>query len=138
MVLGWFEREEDRDTMHTFESDLLEFWDQHSDEATEVHMLIRLYEKGPCSFRRNRAVRRLIELNALPEGVRVECWFDSNGDIRALVGEKADERLSLRLRQFEPETECAIELSDLRARKVADPFADSRALDGGDFIDHYF
>jgi hypothetical protein len=44
-----------------------------------------LYERGPCSFCRERTVHRLIERGALTEELRLECSFDANGDIRDLA-----------------------------------------------------
>jgi hypothetical protein len=89
IILNWFEREDDRDTLHHFEMDLLDFWKQHNNDATEVRMLLSLYEKGPCSFCRERAVCRLMELNSLTEDMRAECAFDSNDEIRELVSAEA-------------------------------------------------
>ena len=85
IVLGWFEAEEDRDVRHSFGTDLREFWKQHPAEDTEVRMLCALYENGPCSFCRERAVERLIELDALTVQMRAECAYDANSDIRDLV-----------------------------------------------------
>jgi hypothetical protein len=85
IALSWFEAEEDRGTLHSFGTDLINFWKGHPDERTAVLMLRTLYEKGPCSYCRERAVRRLIERNALTEEMRAECVYDSNYDIRELV-----------------------------------------------------
>lgn len=84
-VLGWFEGAEDREVRHSFGIDLKEFWKLHPDENTEVRMLRAMYEKNPCSFCRERAVERLIALNALTEQTRAECACDANDDIRDLV-----------------------------------------------------
>jgi hypothetical protein len=85
LVLGWFEAEEDHEVRHSFGIDLRNFWKQHPDEKTEVRMLLSMYEKDPCSFCREHAVRRLIELDALTEQLRAECAYDANSDIRNLV-----------------------------------------------------
>jgi hypothetical protein len=85
IVLKWFDADEDEETLHAFGSDLLDFWEQHPDEKSEVPMLLALYERGPCSFCRETAVRRLIKRAALPEGLREECAHDANQDIRELV-----------------------------------------------------
>jgi hypothetical protein len=85
IALRWFEREDDQETRHAFGSDLIDFWKAHPDEGTEVVMLRALYEKGPCSFCREQAVRRLIELNALSEDLRAECAYDASDEIRDLV-----------------------------------------------------
>ncbi|MDP8989389.1 MAG: hypothetical protein M3N41_04825 [Acidobacteriota bacterium] len=85
IVLDWFEAEEDRDGRHSFGTDLREFWKQHPAEDTEVRMLRALYEKGTCSFCRERAVEQLIKLDALTDHIRAECSYDANSDIRDLV-----------------------------------------------------
>jgi hypothetical protein len=86
-VLGWFETEKDLEVRHSFGMDLREFWEQHPDADTEIGMLLSLYEMGPCSACRERAVKRLIELGALPEQLRKECTLDANSDIRDFVRE---------------------------------------------------
>jgi hypothetical protein len=85
LVLSWFEAEQDREVRHSFGMDLEEFWKQHPNENTEVPMLGLLYEKGPCSECRRRAVKRLVELDASTEQLRAECAYDANDDIRELV-----------------------------------------------------
>jgi hypothetical protein len=85
IALRWFETEEDLETLHSFGMDLKDLWERHPDEETEVPMLLAMYERGPCSFCRERTVRRLIERGALTEELRLECSFDANGDIRDLV-----------------------------------------------------
>ncbi len=87
IVLGWFNAEEDVEVRHSLEMDLRQFWEQHPDEKTEVRMLQSLYEKGPCFVCRERAVERLIELNALTKQMLTECACDANDDIRDLVRE---------------------------------------------------
>jgi hypothetical protein len=87
IVLRWFQEEEDRETLHSLGMDLIDFWKRHPDEETEVPMLRSLYEKGPCSFCREAAVRRLLERGELADQLRAECAWDSNSDIRNLVGE---------------------------------------------------
>lgn len=85
IALRWFETEEDLETLHSFGMDLKDLWERYPDEETEVPMLLAMYERGPCSFCRERTVRRLIERGALTEELRLECSFDANGDIRDLV-----------------------------------------------------
>ena len=85
IVRGWFEAEQDRRAQHTLGMDMKEFWKNHPDQTTEVPMLQSLYEKGPCSECRERAVERLIELDALTDQIRAECAYDANSDIRDLV-----------------------------------------------------
>jgi hypothetical protein len=86
IVLSWFDAEVESEARHALGMDMEEFWEQHPDEATEVRMLISLYEKGPCSHCRYNAIRDLIELGALTEQMRAECAYDANNDIRDLVG----------------------------------------------------
>jgi hypothetical protein len=85
IVLGWFEGEDDPEVVHSMGMDLEDFWDHHPDDGTAVRMLCALYEKGPCSFCRGGAVRRLIERGALSDAMREECAWDANEDIRKLV-----------------------------------------------------
>jgi asparagine synthetase A len=61
IALRWFETEKDLETLHSLGMDLKDLWERHPDEETEVPMLLALYERGPCSFCRERPVRRLIE-----------------------------------------------------------------------------
>ncbi len=85
IALRWFEAEDDPETLHAFGIDLLKFWQRHPDEETEIPMLRAMYEKGPCSFCRERVVRRLIARGALTGELRSECAFDANRDIRELI-----------------------------------------------------
>jgi len=87
IALRWFETEEDLETLHSLGMDLKDLWERHPDEETEVPMLLTLYERGPCSFCRERTVHRLIERRALTEELRLECSYDANGDICDLVKE---------------------------------------------------
>ena len=89
MVLGWFEAEDDPEVVHSMGMDLKDFWDLHPGDGTAVRMLRALYEKGPCSFCRDGAVRRLIERGALSDEMRQECVWDGNEDIRKLVASPA-------------------------------------------------
>ncbi len=84
-ALRWFETEEDAETAHSLGMDLTDFWEEHPDKETELLMLHALYERGPCSFCREKVVRRLIEREALTETLRLECSHDANCDIRELV-----------------------------------------------------
>lgn len=85
IALRWFEAEEDPETQHGLGRDLIDLWERYPDEETEVPMLRALYERGPCSFCREKTVRRLIERRALTEELRLECSYDANRDIRDLV-----------------------------------------------------
>ena len=85
IVLRWFQEEEDREALHSLGMDSLDFWKRHPHEQTEIPMMSALYEKGPCSFCRERAVTRLLDRGALDEPLRAECAWDANSDIRDLV-----------------------------------------------------
>jgi hypothetical protein len=85
IVLRWFQEEEDRETLHSLGLDLIDFWERHPDAETAIPMLRALYEKGPCSFCREKAVSRLLERCALPDELRAECAWDANSGIRDLV-----------------------------------------------------
>jgi hypothetical protein len=87
IAIRWFETEEDLETLHSLGMDLKDLWERYPDEETEVPMWLAMYERGPCSFCRERMVRRLIERGALTDELRLECSFDANGDIRDLVKE---------------------------------------------------
>lgn len=86
IVLGWFEAELDRVARHSMQDALREFWTHHPDPGGELRMLHAQYEKGTCSFCRERTVQRLIELNSLPDTLRAECAHDASSEIRELVG----------------------------------------------------
>ena len=49
--------------------------------------MLHLYEHGPCLFCRNRVVRWLFAMNALPKWVRIECAYDTNPETRETVGD---------------------------------------------------
>jgi hypothetical protein len=66
---------------------LIDFWERYPHEETEIPMMRVLYEKGPCSFCREGAVKGLLELSALGEQLHAECAWDANSDIRDLVCE---------------------------------------------------
>jgi len=85
IVLRWFQEEEDREALHSLSIDVIDFWKRHPHEETLIPMMLALYEKGPCSFCRESAVRRLLERGGLSKILRAECAWDANSDIRDLV-----------------------------------------------------
>lgn len=85
VALRWFEAEEELETQHALGMDLTDLWERYPDEESEVPMLRALYERGPCSFCREKTVRRLIERRALIEELWSECSYDANDEIRELV-----------------------------------------------------
>ena len=54
--------------------------------ANLVPVLLLAYERVPCAFCRGRVVEALLERGALPDSLREECRWDSNGVTRDLVG----------------------------------------------------
>jgi hypothetical protein len=64
-VVNWFETEEDIETLHREGQSLVDFWKNHPSDGLYTRMLCSLYEKGPCSFCRERAVASLLERGAL-------------------------------------------------------------------------
>jgi hypothetical protein len=61
------------------------YYKAHSNPQSEIRILLRLYETSPCLNCRAKAVRRLIELDALPDWMRAECEWDANPETRLLV-----------------------------------------------------
>jgi len=84
-ALRWFEVEKDPEVRHALGLGLIDLWERYLDDETEVAMLHALYERGPCSFCREKTVRRLIERGAVKEDLRLECSFDANYGIRELA-----------------------------------------------------
>lgn len=92
VALGWFEAEGDEETRHSMGSDLSDLCEMHPDRSAEAALMLALYERGPCSFCRERAVEKLIKLDALAKDLRQECAYDSNEDIRDLVKERVQKQ----------------------------------------------
>ena len=86
IVLRLIEQEQDRDILHSYIRDMWKVFEVYPDEAFEVRVMRVAYERCPCNFCRINVVSRLIELDALPAAIRAECAFDSNDEIRVLVG----------------------------------------------------
>ena len=87
IALEWFEADDDAEVRHSVGIDLMKLCEMHPDKSTEPSVMRALYEKGPCSFCRGNAVRKLVELKALGDDLRAECAYDANDDIRELVKE---------------------------------------------------
>ncbi|HEX9202120.1 MAG TPA: hypothetical protein VF865_21360 [Acidobacteriaceae bacterium] len=85
-ALKWFDDEHKQETLHSWGMDLLDFWNHHPEDASRVRMLLEVYERGPCSFCRERVIADLIELNSLTENMAAECNWDANDETRELVG----------------------------------------------------
>ncbi len=85
LVMGWFQAEQDRETLHTMNIGLRQLLDQHPNQSVEVQILQAIYNRGPCSFCRGCAIQRLLELNALTVDQRAECAYDANQEIQQMV-----------------------------------------------------
>lgn len=75
----------DADEQHVAGYDAQDFYAAHPNSDSEARAMLTLYEHGPCTSCREKFVKRLMELNALPDWVSEECRYDANLDIRALV-----------------------------------------------------
>jgi hypothetical protein len=86
-VLRWFCNEQDAEVRHSLGFGLPRFWDHNPDDVSRTPMLLALYEYGPCSLCREGAVRRLIELNSMPDAIRNAArhsqvmWLNSSGPV---------------------------------------------------------
>lgn len=49
----------------------------------DVTILTMLYEKGPCSYCRERFVDLLLKLDKVPDWMRIEAQYDANPELRA-------------------------------------------------------
>lgn len=85
IILEWFEKEEDPETLDRFANDFLFINDRWAHESSLLKILDQLYERCPNSFTRFCVVRRLLEQGALSDQRRAECALDSNDEIRQLV-----------------------------------------------------
>lgn len=85
---GESDSEEARERNHNLGWQIRELAEQHTDPAL-APCLLWLYEYGPCSMCRTRAVRHLSEWNALSEAAAKECRLDAAEEIRELMGERA-------------------------------------------------
>jgi hypothetical protein len=75
---------EDDDELHTLGFGLHDVY-QANPTPSAASLLLRLYERGPCSLCREDVVRLLRDLGALPAWMAAECAYDANEDTRALV-----------------------------------------------------
>jgi len=85
LVEAFLPRLLDENERHVAGSDIQEFYAAHPNPESEVRALLTLYEYGPCTNCRKDFVKRLMELNALPDWVSKECQYDADVYIRALV-----------------------------------------------------
>lgn len=69
---------------HAVGSGLLDIL-EHSPEAGDARLALHVYERTPCMYCREKAVRWLCNHAALPVWAAEECVHDGSDDIRALV-----------------------------------------------------
>ena len=75
---------------HSLGMDVRDFERAHPSPLS-TKMMTLLYRDNPCSFCRNTAVERLVELNALPAWIRDEAMYDAAEHTRKLAsGETVD------------------------------------------------
>ena len=84
MIFGLTEQKFDNDTYHSFGWSVQDIFKQHP-ESEAVPSLLNIYNYGPCSTCRERILRMLASLNAIPDNIGQECLYDSNEDIRELA-----------------------------------------------------
>ncbi len=77
--------EADGETVHDLGMQLMRSSRLRATPSREIEVLLDLYERLSCAHCRYTAVKRLLERNALPIGLRAECEHDAHDDIRDLV-----------------------------------------------------
>jgi hypothetical protein len=85
VVEGWCIAEQDADIVNALDRSHRDFFGVNPNPDSEKRILRVLYEKEPCAHCRNYIVERLIELDALPDELRLECKHDSYAETRELV-----------------------------------------------------
>jgi hypothetical protein len=91
VVEAFSEEIHSRSGFHALGFAVKNFYKTHPNPVSEIKVLLRLYEVGPCTMCRGGFVRRLIELEALPDWMRAECNRDSEIGIRRMAnGESED------------------------------------------------
>ena len=79
-----FQKLTDKDELHHAGMALRDYYE--ANPSPDLLPVLRLlYEKGPCSMCRGMVVDFLIQADALPEALRVECAFDANLNTRHSV-----------------------------------------------------
>jgi hypothetical protein len=69
------------DDYHLIQSSVRDVFEAHPSPKA-IQSLLNLYEYGVCSFCRFYILEHLVTLDALPESIKQECFYDSNEDIR--------------------------------------------------------
>jgi hypothetical protein len=75
------EKQLEENDYHSIQSNVRDIFEAHPSPKA-IKSLLNLYEYGVCSFCRFRILEHLGSLDALPESIRQECFYDSNDDIR--------------------------------------------------------
>jgi len=86
LIEAMSERLQEPEAIHSFSFVATEYYEAHPEPDSETRIMLRLYEKNPCSFCREKTVERLLALGAFPEWMRLECAYDSNLEVRKMVG----------------------------------------------------
>ncbi len=86
LVKRWSLEERDTEALHSIGMSLDKFFKSHPNEEVERELLLALYDRRPCSHCRHGIVERLLELDSLPDDLRVEAAWDSYLETRELVG----------------------------------------------------
>lgn len=84
-VESWCMTETDEFTLHGLASESVRFFEKYPDDARLIGLLNQYYDRVACAFCRSRWVRKLIELNALPDEIRAELPYDSYDEVRELA-----------------------------------------------------
>ena len=74
----------DNTILHCATSNLIDIYDANESPETAA-LLLWVYENTPCSMCREMAVKRLVELNALPVKLKHECRYDCSEHTRTEV-----------------------------------------------------
>lgn len=72
------------DNAHGLGSSLLDICDENI-SSDLLGLLVWVYEKTPCSICRHHAVKRMAELNRMPDKILAECFYDADDDIRKIA-----------------------------------------------------
>jgi hypothetical protein len=72
------------DNAHNLAMSLIDIFREHP-SPDAAHAFVNLYEINPCSYCREGLVKRLHELDSLPDWMREECKYDANFDLRELI-----------------------------------------------------
>jgi len=85
VVEAWCNAEQDADIVNALDRSHRDFFGVNPNPDSEKRILRVFYEKEPCAHCRNYIVERLVELDALPDELRLECKHDSYAETRELV-----------------------------------------------------